>query len=87
MASAMVSAAERQGVVINELGNLKTSTVEGRSTNYILTNLSAEQIGGLLAKRGQYSFDFTQDAKNPAKFIIEIMTGYILYRKNGPIGN
>ena len=87
MASVMVSAAERQGVVKNELGNLKTSTVEGRSTNCILTNLSAEQIGGLLAKRRQYSFDFTQDAKNPDKLIIEIMTGYILYRKNGPIGN
>ena len=87
MVSEGQSYAEQQGVVIIELGNLKTSSVEGRRTNYTLTNLSAEQIGGLLAKRGQYSFDFTQDAKNPAKFIIEIMTGYILYRKNGPIGN
>ena len=74
-------------IVINELGVLKTSTVEGRGTNYILTCLSAEQIGELLTRRRQDSFDFTQDAKNPAKFTIEIMTGYIHYPKDGPIGN
>ena len=38
-----------QEVAINELGNLKTSTVEGRGANYILTSLSAQQIGLLLA--------------------------------------
>ena len=42
-----------QEIVINELGKLKTSTVEGRGTNYILTSLSAEQIEALLVKRFQ----------------------------------
>ena len=65
--------AEQEAVAINELGSLKTSTVEGRSTNYILTSLPAEQIGALLAKRlHDKDLKFTQDAKNPAKFTIEI---------------
>ena len=62
---------EQQDIVISELGNLKTSTVEGRGTNYILTSLSAEQIGALLAKRlHDKDMKYTQDAKNPAKFTI-----------------
>ena len=60
-----------QEIVINELVNLKTSTVEGRGTNYILTSLSAEQIGALLAKRlHDKDMKYTQDSKNPGKFTI-----------------
>ena len=65
--------AEQHEIVLNEFGNLKTSTVEGRGTNYILTSLSAEEIGALLAKRlHDKGLKYAQDDKNPAKFTIEI---------------
>ena len=73
-----------QEIAINELGNLKTSTVEGRSTNYILTSMPAEQIGALLAKRlHDKDMTYTQDAKNPAKFTIEIEVMDKLRRNSG----
>ena len=75
---------EQQEIVINELGVLKTSTVEGRSTNYILTSLPAEQIGALLAKRLQdKNLKYTQDTKNPAKFTVEIEVIDKLRRDSG----
>ena len=77
---------EQQDIVINELGVLKTSTVEGRGTNYILTSLSAEQIGALLAKRfADKDLSYTQDAKNPAKFTIEIEVIDKLRRDSGDL--
>ena len=73
-----------QEVAINEIGNLKTSTVEGRGANYILTSLSAQQIGLLLAKRLQdNNSKYTQDAKNPAKFTVEIEVIDKLRRDSG----
>ena len=73
-------------IVINELVNLKTSTVEGRSNNYILTSLPAEQIGAILARRlHNKGLQYTQDAKNPAKFTIEIIVMDKLRKESGSL--